>query len=104
MAGVSAQDRAAMTTASNQLESAVEQVTSQQARLASEQESMMGGWKGTAGTAFTNAYTQFNADYTKVLQAMQRLQEALAANTKNYTADEAANTTLSTKISTALNA
>lgn len=92
-----------MGTASNQLQGAVDQVRSQQSTLASEQESMMGGWKGEAASAFTSAYTQFNADYTKVLQAMQNIQEALAANLRNYAANEAANTQMSTKISSALN-
>jgi WXG100 family type VII secretion target len=92
-----------MATAANQLQNAVDQVQSQQRTLTGEQESMMGAWKGDAASAFTNAFMQFNADYSKVIQAMQRIQEALAANLRNYTANEAANTTLSTKVSSALN-
>jgi WXG100 family type VII secretion target len=92
-----------MATAVNQLQSAVAQVQSQQSRLAGEQSSMMGGWKGDAASAFDGAFATFNADYSKVIRAMQGIQEALRANLANYTADEAANTHLSTTISSALN-
>jgi WXG100 family type VII secretion target len=92
-----------MAAAVNQLQSAVEEVTSQQSRLAGEQATMMGGWKGQAASAFDAAFTTFNADYTKVIRAMQNIQEALRANLANYTADEAANVHLSTTVSSALN-
>lgn len=103
MAGESAVDRAAMQTAANQLQSAVDTVRSAQSSLMGQQGEMMGGWQGNAASAFTQAFEAFNADYTKVIAAMQRIQEALQVNQRQYTASEEANTQLSTRVHTALN-
>lgn len=92
-----------MQTAANQLQSAVDTVRSAQSSLMGQQGEMMGGWQGNAASAFTQAFEAFNADYTKVIQAMQRIQEALQVNQRQYTASEEANTQLSTRVHSALN-
>lgn len=92
-----------MATASTQVQSAVDTVRSAQTALNGQQGEMMAGWVGNAASAFTNAFTSFNQDYTAVINSLQRIQEALTANAKNYTVAEESNTQLSTKVSSALN-
>lgn len=102
MAGESAFDRAQMATAANQTEQAVDSIRSTQSSMNAQHEALQGGWKGEAATAFSSAFTQFNGDFTKVLQALQNLQEKLSASQKNYTATETANTQAASKITQAL--
>lgn len=102
MAGESAFDRAQMATAANQTQQAVDQIRGIQSTMNSQQEALQAGWKGEASTAFTNAFATFNGDFTKVLQALQNLEEKLSASQKNYTATEAANTQAASKITQAL--
>jgi WXG100 family type VII secretion target len=103
MAGESAVNRAAMTTAYNELQSAVDDVKSLQSRLSGYQSDLQGAWVGDASSAFTSAYTAFNADFTKVIQAMQVMQEKLVATEKRYAANEAEQTASATRVSGLLN-
>jgi WXG100 family type VII secretion target len=102
VAGQSAFDRSLMATAANQTEQAVDTIRGIQSSMNGQQEALQGGWKGEAATAFNNAFVQFNGDFTKVLQALQNLQEKLSASQKNYTATETANTQAASKITQAL--
>ena len=102
MAGESAFDRSLMATAANQTEQAVDSIRSIQSSMNAQHEALQGGWKGEASTAFSSAFAQFNGDFTKVLQALQNLQEKLSASQKNYTATETANTQAASKITQAL--
>lgn len=103
MAGESAVNRAAMTTAYNELQSAVDQVKAQQSRLSGFQADLQGGWVGDASSAFASAYTAFNADFTKVIQAMQTMQEKLVATEKRYAANEAEQTASAHRVQGLLN-
>lgn len=103
MAGESAFDRAQMATAANQTQQAVDTIRGIQSTMNGQHEALQGGWKGEAATAFSSAFTQFDGDFTKVLQALANLQEKLSASQRNYTATETANAQASTKISQALN-
>jgi WXG100 family type VII secretion target len=91
-----------MATAAQQTQGAVDSIRGIQNTMNGQHESLMGGWKGQAATAFTGAFTQFNGDFTKVLQALQNLQEKLHASQLNYSATEAANTQAASKITQAL--
>jgi WXG100 family type VII secretion target len=93
MAGETSVDRAAMATAASQLQDAVDDVRAQQARLAAAHGTMQGGWIGDASSAFTSAYESFNSDFTKVITAMQGIQEKLTGTRANYEATEQANVT-----------
>jgi WXG100 family type VII secretion target len=103
MAGETSVDRAAMATAAGQLQDAVDEVRAQQARLTSAHGTMMGGWTGDAASAFTAAYESFNADFTKVITAMQGIQTRLVGTRANYEASEQANVTSANKIAGLIN-
>jgi WXG100 family type VII secretion target len=103
MAGVTAHDAQLMAQAANQVNSAVDQIRSQQNSLASSHETMMGQWQGPAASTFTNAFTVFNGDFTKVITALQNLSDKLRQASVNYTAVEQANQSSANKITAALN-
>jgi WXG100 family type VII secretion target len=103
MAGETAVNRAAMTTAYNNLQTAVDEVRGLQSRLAGYQSSLQGGWVGMASSAFTTAYTAFNEDFSKVIQAMQYMQDKLVVTEKRYAANEATQTEAANRVSSMLN-
>jgi WXG100 family type VII secretion target len=103
VAAVSQHDAAMMAQAASQVESAVGTIRGLQSNLASAHESMMGGWQGAAASTFTTAYSQFNVDFQKVIQALDYLGEKLQQSGKNYTTVETANQSSANKISAALN-
>jgi WXG100 family type VII secretion target len=92
-----------MTTAYNELQSAVDDVKALQSRLSGYQADLQGAWTGDASSAFASAYTAFNADFTKVVQAMQVMQEKLVATEKRYSANEAEQTASATRVQSMLN-
>ncbi len=102
MAGESAFDRSLMATAASQTQTAVDTIRGIQNTMTSNQEALQAGWSGEASTAFNNAFLRFNEDFTKVLQALQNLQEKLRASQVNYTATEQANTQAASRITQAL--
>ena len=102
MAGEVTVDRAAMVTAANQIEEALGQIRSQQARLDSAHASLTGGWKGEAAGAFTNAFTQFNEDFAIVIRALNGIHEKLVGSHQNYNTVESANEQGMSKIAQAL--
>lgn len=103
MAGESAVNRASMAQAAVQVQDAVGQVRGQQAQLAGFHGDLMGGWQGMAANAFTNAYEAFNADFTKVLNALQGIEEKLSANRVRYQATEDTQTAAANRVMGMLN-
>jgi WXG100 family type VII secretion target len=102
-AGRTTHDMQLMAQAATQVHSAGEQILGIQNNMNSSHETMMAGWSGTAASAYTNAFTAFNADFTKVLNALNNLGEKLKAAGVNYTVVEEANQTSANKISGILN-
>jgi WXG100 family type VII secretion target len=98
MAGETIVNRAAMATAYRQVQEAVDQVKGQQSQLGGFQEQLQAGWVGEASSAFTGAYTAFNADFSKIIQALQLIQEKLVATDRKYTANETANTAAANRV------
>jgi WXG100 family type VII secretion target len=92
-----------MTTAYNELQSAVDDVKALQTRLSGYQSDLSSGWVGEASSAFAGAYTAFNADFTKVVQAMQVMQEKLVATEKRYAVNEAEQTASASRVQGLLN-
>jgi WXG100 family type VII secretion target len=92
-----------MATAATQVQDTVDNIHGMQSQLAGYHSSLQGSWQGEASNAFTMAYQRFNEDFTKVLQALQGIQERLVGTHSRYAATEQANTQISTKISSALN-
>jgi WXG100 family type VII secretion target len=103
MAGESAVNRAAMATAAQQVEDAVTQVRGQQSQLAGFHGDMMGGWQGTAASAFTTAYEQFNADFTQVINALQEFQPKLTTTRSKYEANEQVLTSSANRVAGQIN-
>lgn len=103
MAALSAHDSQLMAQAATQVSTAVGEVQGLQARLAAAHESTMGGWQGQAATAFTGAFMEFNADFTKVIRALDNLGDKLRVSGTNYATVEQSNTSSANKIIHALN-
>jgi WXG100 family type VII secretion target len=92
-----------MSTAATQVEAALSEIRAQQSQLANYNSELIGSWKGEAATAFANAYSQFNDDFTVVISALNGILERLGVSHKNYNAVEAANQESASRISQALN-
>jgi WXG100 family type VII secretion target len=103
VAGETTFDRSAMATAAGQVENAVGQIKALQSRLNGAHADLQGGWVGDSATAFTAAFTEFNADFTKVIAALGVMHEKLIGSRVNYNSAEEANTTSASRIGAALN-
>ena len=91
-AGESAVNRASMAQAAQQVEAAVGVISGLQANMNGYTSQLGGGWQGTASAAFTQAYEMFSADFAKVLNSLQVIQEKLVSTRNTYQATEEANT------------
>jgi WXG100 family type VII secretion target len=103
VAGVSAHDSQLMAQAAAQVSSAVGEIQGLQSNLNGAHDSMMAGWQGPAASTFTSAFTEFNTDFGKVIQALNNLGEKLRASGVNYSTIEDANRSSASKIISALN-
>jgi WXG100 family type VII secretion target len=102
VAGLSAHNAQLMAQAATQVESAVQEIQGLQSNLNSSHDTMMAGWQGPAASTFTSAFTAFNNDFNKVIQALDNLGVKLRQSGANYTTIEEANRTSSSKILGAL--
>jgi len=102
-AGESAVDRAAMATASSQVEQAASVIQGLQSSMNGYASQLQGGWQGQAATAFSNTYEAFTADFAKVLTALQSIQEKLVATHGTYQTTEETNTSQVTRVAGLLN-
>jgi WXG100 family type VII secretion target len=103
VAGLTAHDSQLMAQAATQVSAAVGQIRALQGRLDATHETAVGGWKGTAATTFTSAFTEFNADFSKVIAALDNLGEKLRVSGTNYATVEQTNTSSANKVISALN-
>ena len=103
MAGESAVDRAAMAQAAVQVETALGTIKGQQSALAGYHGTLMSGWVGDAASAFTNAYTAFNEDFTKVITALNGIHEKLVGTRARYEATEEAQTAVANRVASQIN-
>lgn len=90
-AGESAVNRQAMATAAQQVQSAVTTIQGLQSSMNSYSSQMQAGWQGQAASAFANTYEAFSQDFTKVLNALQNIQEKLVGTDTTYTTTEETN-------------
>ena len=77
-----------MAQAANQVESAVSVIRGLQSNMNGYNAALQGGWTGQAATAFGNTYEAFSADFAKVLNALQTIQEKLVSTQQTYTVTE----------------
>ncbi|HEX6527649.1 MAG TPA: WXG100 family type VII secretion target [Streptosporangiaceae bacterium] len=87
-AGESAVDRAAMAQAIQQVDSAVGTIRGLQSAMNGYNSALQGGWTGRAATAFASTYEEFSTQFTSIINALQMMQEKLAATLQTYTATE----------------
>ncbi|HWG00277.1 MAG TPA: WXG100 family type VII secretion target [Trebonia sp.] len=90
--GESAVNRQAMATAAQQVETAVTTIRGLQTNMNGYTAQLQAGWQGDAATAFANTYEAFNADFTKVLTALQTIHDKLVGTHGTYTTTEDVNT------------
>jgi WXG100 family type VII secretion target len=74
------------------VESAVTVIRGLQSNMNGYNSQLQGGWQGQAATAFANVYEAFNADFAKVLTALQTIQENLVSTQSTYSTTEDTNT------------
>jgi WXG100 family type VII secretion target len=98
----SAVNRAAMATAAQQVESAVTVIRGLQSNMNGYNASLQGGWQGQASSAFASTYEAFNADFAKVLNALQGIQERLVSTHSTYSTTEDTNTQQVSRVQSAL--
>ena len=92
-----------MTQAANQVESAVSVIRGLQSSMNGYSSALQGGWTGQAATAFNGTYEAFSADFAKVLNALQVMQEKLASTQATYTTTEDTTTSQVGRIAGLLN-
>lgn len=87
-AGESAVDRTAMAQAASQVGSAVSVIRGLQSSMNGYNSALQGGWTGQAAAAFNGTFEAFSADFGKVLNALQVMQEELVSTQATYTTTE----------------
>jgi WXG100 family type VII secretion target len=102
-AGESAVDRAAMAQAASQVESAVSVIRGLQSSMNGYNSALQGGWAGQAATAFNGTFEAFSADFGKVLNALQIMQEKLVSTRATYTTTEETTTSQVSRVAGLLN-
>ncbi len=92
-----------MAQAAVQVDDAVTTIRGLQSQLGGYQSALMGGWQGDAAAAFTGAFESFNADFTKVLNALEGIHEKLAGTRATYQSAEDTNTSAVSRVGGLLN-
>ena len=101
-AAESAVNRAAMATAAQQVESAVTVIRGLQSTMDGYSSQLQSGWQGQAASAFTSTYEAFSADFARVLNALESIQERLVSTHSTYVSTEDANTAAVSRVQSAL--
>jgi WXG100 family type VII secretion target len=91
-----------MASAAQQVESAVTTIRGLQANMNGYNSQLAGGWQGQAASAFAGTYEAFSADFAKVLNALQSIQEKLVSTHGTYSSTEESNTAQVSRIQSAL--
>jgi WXG100 family type VII secretion target len=98
----SAVNRAAMAGAAQQVESAVTVIRGLQANMNGYHSQLQSGWQGQASSAFASTYEAFSADFARVLNALQGIQERLVSTHTAYVNTEETNTAQVSRVRAAL--
>jgi WXG100 family type VII secretion target len=73
---------------SNRISSVNSSIQGEIQRLQTVIDTITGGWKGAAATAYNNMQRQVNEDANKLNQVLNDIKDAIDATTKNYSASE----------------
>ncbi|MCO5996125.1 WXG100 family type VII secretion target [Actinoallomurus rhizosphaericola] len=76
-------------TAAKRLDKAHNVISGLQTRLQGHHDELMKNWRSSAAApAFTSVFNEFNADFTKMLNALQEMHQKLSKTTLNYVSNE----------------
>jgi WXG100 family type VII secretion target len=103
MAGGTTVNRSQMATAAVHVQDAVDKIRHEQSQLAGYHAQLQGSWVGDASNAFTSAYERFNADFTKVINALEVMHDKLVGTRAHYESTEEANVASANKVAGILN-
>ena len=82
----------AMQSGANKVDEAAGQIQGHIGNLRSEIETMMGGWKGEASTAFIGVHESFEQQANKINNALRQMHEALVSTHRTYGTQESTQT------------
>lgn len=104
MSGQSSVDRAAMQQAAGQIEDKAGAIDGVQRNLQGQINNLIGsGWQGNAAQAFLRAFTDFDAQFAKVQQALVDIHGKLVDTQMKYTSTEEEQAQSTNAISALLN-
>ena len=103
MAGQSQVDRAAMAQAAQKLDEAVGTTRGVRSQLQGHKAELLGSWEGQASAAFNRVFEQFDADFAKVLNAMQGMHEKLVQTQQMYSRTEEEQTATVNSVANVIN-
>jgi WXG100 family type VII secretion target len=78
----------AMAQGAAKVDDAATQIQGHIQNLRSEVETMMGGWRGEAASSFVQVHESFEAQATKINNALRQMHEALVATHRTYGTQE----------------
>ena len=84
-------DRAAMQKATQQIETKHQQIHTLQTRLQGQMTDLSSRWHGYASTAFQRGYQQFDSEFEKVKQGLDKIHTSLVETLREYGAREEEN-------------
>lgn len=84
-------DRAAMQKATQQIETKHQQIHQLQTRLQGQMTDLSSRWHGNASTAFQQGYQQFDSEFEKVKQGLDKIHTSLVETLREYGAREEEN-------------
>lgn len=96
-------DRAEMTKAAGQIDTALGTISNAQRTLGSNVQGLMATWKGNAANAFLKAFTEFDQQFSVVLSELEGIHGKLTDTQATYTQNEAAQEEATQAITNALN-
>lgn len=89
MSGTSSVDRAEMAKAAGQIDEALGNVSNIQRTLGSNVQGLMATWQGNAATAFLKAFTDFDSQFSVVLNELEGIHGKLTDTQARYSSNEA---------------
>lgn len=103
MAGQSSVDRAEMQKAAGQIDEALGTISGIQRTLGSNVQGLMATWKGNAATAFLKAFTEFDQQFSVVLNELEGIHGKMTDSQSKYSQTEADQEASTAAITGALN-
>lgn len=91
-------DRAAMQRATQQIDTKHQEITQVRTSLRGEMDGMKGSWHGNAANTFIQGYTQFDGEFEKVLNSLDKIHSSLVSTLQGYTQREDENQSVANQV------